>query len=262
VIVARREGPVKEVAVAVRSVIDPGGRFTIPDLEPGEYRVRAAAHAHAPTRPADVVVPEPPADAAPIDLFLSRGAKLTGKVIEAGGGPIPLARVSIENAFGDASVSTPIAATAISDEHGDFELAGVPPGARSIMVAAYAHHIRLLSGMSFVDGATVGPITVDLTPTKDGEEPRIELAGIGAVLAVEGDGLRIDKVIPGGGAEAAALVPGDVLIAVDGEPVASLGFDGAVQRIRGPVGSTVRLTVRRTGGAVVEVVAPRRRIRA
>ncbi|MFT3772036.1 MAG: sigma-70 family RNA polymerase sigma factor [Minicystis sp.] len=262
VIVARREGPVKEITVAVRSVIDPDGRFTIPDLDPGEYRLRANAHAHAPTRPVDVIVPEPPAEGRPVELALGRGARLTGKVIDAGGAPIELARISIENAFGDASVATPIVSSALTNDRGEFDLAGIPPGARSIMVAAYAHHIRILSGMSFVDGATVGPITVDLTPTKDGEEPRIELAGIGAQLTVDGDGLRVDKLIPGGGGEAAGLVPGDILLAVDGSSVATLGFDGAIQLIRGPVGSTVRLTIRKAGGAVVDVVAERRRIRA
>jgi hypothetical protein len=262
VIVARREGPVKEVSVAVRSIIDPEGRFAVPDLEPGSYRVRASAHAHAPSAPIEVTVPDPPAEAAPISIALGRGGKLVGRVIEAAGGPLAGARVSVENAFGDVSVATPIVASALTDERGDFELSGIPTGARSVMVAAYKHHIRILSGMSFVDGATVGPVTVDLAPTAEGEEPRVELAGLGAVLVVDGDGLRIDKIIAGGGAEAAGLVPGDVVLAVDGKPVSALGFDGAVQVIRGPVGTTVRLQVRRADGAVVEIVATRRRIRA
>ncbi|APR77887.1 Hypothetical protein A7982_03234 [Minicystis rosea] len=262
IVVARRKGPVKEVSVAVRSVIDSDGRFTIPDLEPGDYRVRAAANAHAPTAPLDVSIPEPPTQAAPIQLALGRGGRLTGKVIDVeGGAPLAYARISIENAFGDTTIAVPIVASALTDDRGDFELGGIPPGARSIMVAAYAHHIRILTSLSFVEGATVGPITVDLTPTKNGEESRIELAGIGAVLTVDGDGLRVDKVFPGGGAEAAGLAPGDVLLAVDGASVATLGFDGSIQRIRGPVGSTVRLTLRRASGAVVEVAAERRRIR-
>jgi RNA polymerase sigma factor (sigma-70 family) len=260
VIVARREGAVKEVPIAVRSFVDADGRFAIPDLEPGDYRVRASAATHAPSSPLDATVADPPASGAPIEIALTRGARLTGTVVEReGGAPIPLARVSIESPF-EASSAAPIVINAITDEHGDFELAGIPTGARSVMVGAYQHHIRILSGLRFEEDATAGPINVDLAKVAPGEEPRIELVGIGAQLRPDGDGLKIEKVFPGGGAAEVGLGPGDVILGVDGASVGTLGFDSSIQRIRGPEGSIVRLTVRRADGGVLEIPTPRRRL--
>ena len=44
--------------------------------------------------------------------------------------------------------------------------------------------------------------------------------------------------------------------------VQKLGFNDSIQLIRGPEGSTVRLTVRRADGTTIDLVTPRRRIRA
>jgi RNA polymerase sigma factor (sigma-70 family) len=172
--VTRRDGPVKEVSVSVRSVVDPEGRFTVPDLEPGDYRVRASALTQAPSPPVDATVPDPPASAAPLEIALTRGGTLVGKVVEAGSGaPLAHARVSMESML-DTSSTVPIVASALTSDTGDFSLEGVSPGVRSVTVAAYQHNIRILSGMRFDDGATVGPVTVALAATEDGEEPHIE----------------------------------------------------------------------------------------
>jgi C-terminal processing protease CtpA/Prc len=122
--------------------------------------------------------------------------------------------------------------------------------------------MKIVSNLEVEPDAIVGPIRVELEATREGEAPKLELAGIGAQLEGVDDGLLIKMVVPGGGAEAAGLVVGDVLLAVDGATVLELGFDGAIQRIRGPEGTTVRLAVRRAaGGRVVDVVAERRKIR-
>ena len=83
--------------------------------------------------------------------------------------------------------------------------------------------------------------------------------GVGAMLRADGDGLHVDSVVPGGGAEAAGDVPGDVSVAEDDAYVGSLGVDGSIRNLRGPEGSTVRLTVRRAG-QVGELTATRIRV--
>ena len=56
---------------------------------------------------------------------------------------------------------------------------------------------------------------------------------------------------------------GDAILAVDGESVVSLGFEGTIQRIRGPEGTTVSLLIRRgDGGAPAPISVIRRRIKA
>jgi carboxyl-terminal processing protease len=94
-----------------------------------------------------------------------------------------------------------------------------------------------------------------------GELPALELTGIGAVITAKGDILLIGKVLKGNGAEAAGLVTGDVIVTVDGEGVADLGFQGSIQHIRGPEGSTVELGVLKQGaGEPVLVDVQRMRI--
>jgi C-terminal processing protease CtpA/Prc len=51
------------------------------------------------------------------------------------------------------------------------------------------------------------------------------------------------------------------VIAIDGVPVTQLGLEGAIGRIRGVVGTTLSVTLRREGQPVVLVIE-RRRFRA
>ena len=88
-----------------------------------------------------------------------------------------------------------------------------------------------------------------------------QFEGIGAEIATEGaDGtqgcatlgpdcsLVIVSPLEGSPAEKAGLQPGDLVLAADGVPFDGLTVDGARDRIRGPKGSVVELTVRRDGG--------------
>jgi C-terminal processing protease CtpA/Prc len=75
-----------------------------------------------------------------------------------------------------------------------------------------------------------------------------------------GEGLAVVQVLPGGGAAEAGLARGDLVLRVDGAPVAELGFGGAIDAIRGPEGTRVSLGVRR-GERTFEVSAVRRLVR-
>ncbi|WP_298400439.1 S41 family peptidase [uncultured Chloroflexus sp.] len=86
---------------------------------------------------------------------------------------------------------------------------------------------------------------------RDSMEGRFE--GIGAYLRVENGQIIIDRPIRNSPAEQAGLQPGDIIVAVDDQPLAELiaGLDDkdasarAVSLIRGPAGTVVRLTIRR-----------------
>jgi len=128
------------------------------------------------------------------------------------------------------------------------------------MVAAAGHHARIVGGLDTAPGETRGPVDVALRPAGDDEQPRVDLVGIGVVLAARGDALSVVEVLDGSGAAEAGLAPGDLVLAVDGTPATELGYAGAVQAIRGPEGTTVLLTVRR-GDRTFDVRAPRRMVR-
>jgi C-terminal processing protease CtpA/Prc len=105
------------------------------------------------------------------------------------------------------------------------------------------------------------PLSVELSPVESGQEPRLELAGLGCVLQAEGDALMVQRLAPFGGAAEAGLAPGDAILAIDGKPAAQLGFEGAIDAIRGPEGTDVTLKIRRADGQVVEIVARRKIVR-
>ena len=73
--------------------------------------------------------------------------------------------------------------------------------------------------------------------------------GVGITITVRQDGAGFDiiQVEPTGGAKAAGIVPGDILVAVEGQPVSPLGSEGARNLIRGAEGSFVTLTILRAG---------------
>jgi carboxyl-terminal processing protease len=57
----------------------------------------------------------------------------------------------------------------------------------------------------------------------------------------------VARVLPNGPAEFAGIAPGDVLVAVDGQPLSGLTIDDLSERLRGPRGEPVVLSVLREG---------------
>jgi C-terminal peptidase prc len=80
--------------------------------------------------------------------------------------------------------------------------------------------------------------------------------GIGARLGVLRDTVYFTSVMAGGPAAKAGLAAFDRVVAVDGQSVIGLSVDEAVTHIRGAVGTTVRLSIRR-GLNVLNPAVPR-----
>ena len=71
--------------------------------------------------------------------------------------------------------------------------------------------------------------------------------GITIVIREDGSGIDITKVEPNGPAARSGILPGDVLIAADGQPVLENGLDKTRDLVKGEEGTTVDLTVLRDG---------------
>ncbi|WP_027108413.1 S41 family peptidase [Lacticigenium naphthae] len=69
--------------------------------------------------------------------------------------------------------------------------------------------------------------------------------GIGAEVMKEGEFVKIVSPIPDSPAEAAGLLPNDLILEVDGESVSGLSLNEAVALIRGEKGSEVSLLIQR-----------------
>ena len=197
------------------------------------------------------------APAPAIAIAVSAGGTLRGTIVSAAdGAPVPYARVMREGGDGGASAQ-PANAGTVTRPDGAFELAGIPPGPFSITIGADSFNPRIEAGLTSTDGGTLGPLRIALARLAEGETPKLELVGIGTKLVADGDTLRVDMVVPGSGAEAAGIVVGDRIVAVDGIAVTQLGIDGAVAKIRGVEGTSIAIALRRPAGVVALVVERR-----
>ncbi len=87
--------------------------------------------------------------------------------------------------------------------------------------------------------------------------------GIGAQVTVADGHLTIIAPIAQSPAERAGILPGDWILEVDGQSTAQMSLTEAVDKIRGPRGTSVRLQLQRgSGGAHFEVVIAREEIKA
>ncbi len=88
-----------------------------------------------------------------------------------------------------------------------------------------------------------------------------EYEGIGAYVDTDGEYLTIISPIEGSPAEAAGLKPGDQIIAIDGVDMTGTSPEQARQKVLGPAGTTVTLTVaRESEEELLEFVITRARI--
>ena len=88
-----------------------------------------------------------------------------------------------------------------------------------------------------------------------------EVSGIGAQVEMRGEYLTIVTPLPGSPAQKANLKPNDLIIAVNGESIVGEEFMNAVEKVRGPIGSSVELTINRSGSVfTVDVVRNKVRV--
>jgi hypothetical protein len=253
--VLSQRGALERLSFAQARVIDAEGQYELRGLTPGRYAIQVVAAGFVPVE-RQLEVPAGAREVR-VDVALARGARLEGRVLSAGTrAPIAGARVIVESWSGAEALGTLF--DAVSGADGGFALEGIPRAGVSLLCSAPGHNTRLVSG-----ARPPGPVEIELSPVEADAGPRVELVGIGAVLRPRGDVLVVGEVLPGGGAEAAGLLPGDELVRIDGSPVTELGFAGAIQRIRGPEGTQVLLGVRKAGqGTVLELAVPRKKIGA
>ncbi len=76
---------------------------------------------------------------------------------------------------------------------------------------------------------------------------RGEFGGLGIEVTMENGLVKVVSPIDDTPAAKAGLKPGDLITQIDGEPVLGLSLNDAVERMRGPVNSEIKLTIHREG---------------
>ena len=87
----------------------------------------------------------------------------------------------------------------------------------------------------------------------------MEMSGIGASLSQGARFVEVTMVLPGGPAEAAGVQVGDRIERIDGRSAESLSVNDCVQRLRGPEGTRVSVTLGR-GSQHIDLTITRARI--
>ena len=83
--------------------------------------------------------------------------------------------------------------------------------------------------------------------------------GIGITVAkADGEGLVVQEVAAGGGAEEAGLVTGDMILAADGTSLLDMDLDAAKKLVKGAEGTSVVLTVQHEDGSQEDISVQRR----
>ncbi len=104
--------------------------------------------------------------------------------------------------------------------------------------------------IEFVYGAldTLDQYSMFIAPEKSGNSAlglKGSMVGIGVELESHPEGMKILKVLPGGPAAEATLRRGDIITAVDGQQVGGVELSRAADLIAGPMGSTVKIDLKR-----------------
>jgi carboxyl-terminal processing protease len=82
---------------------------------------------------------------------------------------------------------------------------------------------------------------------KASQKPASETASIGLVVTIDNSQLKVVSPRDGSPAADAGMKPGDIIFTIDKEPTYDLTLTEIEQRLRGPAGTEVALTLRRTG---------------
>ncbi|MHB0865811.1 MAG: S41 family peptidase [Minisyncoccota bacterium] len=109
---------------------------------------------------------------------------------------------------------------------------------------------RLYGAISGLASSYGDPYTVFFPPTEAkafADNISGSFAGVGMEIDIKSNVLVVIAPLKGTPAQAAGIKSGDLIAAIDGKSTEGLSIDAAVSKIRGPIGTTVNLTIIRNG---------------
>ncbi|RAL24521.1 S41 family peptidase [Thermoflavimicrobium daqui] len=119
------------------------------------------------------------------------------------------------------------------------------------------NYIRSITDQQLMDGAIKGMVEALGDPHSDYMDPKAandfktglssSFSGIGVQITVKNGRLTVISPIKGSPAEKAGLKPEDQIVKVNGQNVEGMDYQEAVNKIRGPKGTTVHLDIARPG---------------
>jgi hypothetical protein len=238
---------------------DSQGRFAMPGLAKGPARLRVRASGFAPATVALTVPDSGGRRAYAVDrIELSEEASAQGDVVDDRGEPVVGARVALDHVPTWLLVGSNPVQVAVTDTKGRFVLHELPEG--SITIEAYSPDLgrARVTDVKVVSGRATDRVHIVIpSESKDAGAPGEPKASGGIAVTLGESGtppeVVVVSVVEASGAERAGVAPGDVLLAVDDAPVASI--DQARSKLSGPISDDVVLRLRREGRPLVLRVA-------
>lgn len=239
------------VSFRVRRFEDPAGQFTLENLEPGRYVLSASTEGRPPakSKAIDLVSGE---RARSVQITVGLGGTLSGTVTDREtNAPIEGVRVRLDAAMiGGSSTSD------TTDAEGRYTLTGIPNAPFSARFWGAGYKERIVS----LDASTSSSLTQDVDLSKKGDDgAEMEMTGIGATLGQGNKFVEVTSVLAGGPAEAAGMQEGDRIERIDNKSAASFTVSDCVNKLRGPEGTRVSVTLGR-GTTTLELTITRARI--
>jgi uncharacterized protein (DUF2249 family) len=227
---------------------DPGGAFRLENLQAGRFVLTATAPGKAPTR-SDSIDVQGGATTRGIRIVLTAGGTVVGHVYD--DRHAPLSGVDLRFDFVSSTVES--ASSTKSDDSGQYRLEGAPQGPFTLRAQKDGYRVLLLSGLR-VDAK--GTLAQDLSLHGLDGGPGLEFGGIGANVGQSPEGVTVSAVFPGDPADRAGLRAGDRIVRVDGDETDGMSLADVLQRLRGPAGTPVGVSVQRAG-ETIDLVIPR-----
>ncbi len=227
------------------------GEFELSELAPGSYVLSASAPGRPPQKTRTIEVGSGKRSRG-ITITLSKGGSLSGSVTDRDtGAGIAGVRVSL-----DAVTTSGASATggAETDADGQYTLEGVPQGPFSVRFRHNEYTARILT----LDGSSGGQLTANVDLAK-GSGRDMEMTGIGATLMKGSKFVEVASVLDDGPAKAAGMQVGDRIERIEGRSAEGFTVPDCVQRLRGPEGTRVSVTLGR-GDKRLELTITRAKI--
>ena len=223
-------------------------RYLTPALSQGEYDVTLNAPGFEPQRRVAKSLSEA---LTTLDFSLERAATLTGHVVDEKGNPLKNVRISTRAKIRDKGF-----AKSRSDAEGNFKIATQAKLRHTLMFSSRGYAAKNIPGIELDADEERDLGEIVLRKLKEGEPSTTQYTGIGAVLKVDEQGVRIQKTLPGGSASD-VLGQDDRIVQVDGEWIQGLSLMEVVEKIVGESDTEVELLVEsiKTGERRSEVLA-------
>ena len=240
---AQDEAPVATVRAASE------GQFLFDGLAPGLYRIAPLLDASAQVTTVEVILTrERPREF--VALRTNLGGQVDGRVVGGDGAPVPGMFVYVagldDGSGGNALAGRSPSTRTVSGDDGTFSLGDVPPGSLQIQAGRQDFGFSPLLALTIGVAEDVKGLEFVVADERDRiERGRAERGGLGVVVDFDPTGVRVRSLLPGLPAEAAGLLAGDRILALDGASTRWMIRHEFFNRARGAVGAPLVLTVSR-----------------